>query len=1722
MAALPVACYTVDVEGRLTFFNEAAALLWGRRPALGEPWCGTSASGGDASSAAVDTPASVAWRERRSVRGMETFILRPDGSKRWVRPSPDPIFDADGHFAGVIDVLQDITDQRETTQALRRSEEQLRLAMQSTKVGVWDWDITSDHVTWSEAVYELHGATKEMFDGTVEGFAKFVHPDDVDRVRAAIQASVERDAPYQIEFRVKRPDGTIAWLFTSAVVLRENSRPVRMLGVAHDTTPRKEHERKLSQRAARMQLLSETLAQLANAGDPETLVRELFPKIAAHLGADTYSHYVLNAQGDGLDLHSSIGLSEDVVQATAHIALGQGIAGAVAATRQAITADDISHSNDNNSAYARGIGLQTCSAHPLIAGGQLLGTLAFASHTRTAFEPEEIEFMRFVSHYAAVTLERLRAAGLRQQLAAIVESSDDAIVSKNLNGVVSSWNHGAERIFGYSAAEMVGQSVLKIIPATRQGEEANIIRRIRAGERVDHYETVRQRKDGTQIHVSLTVSPLKDPNGEIVGASKIARDVTEQTIVLAAIASQKQALERAVQGAPLPEVLAEIVRSIETASPGMIAGVALYESESDSVRHVASPSLPRAYSEALEAISAKAASAPCLAAAVGSEPVICVDLATDPRWVSHRPLALAHGVQACWAAPIISSLGKSIGSFALYRRRAHQPTIGEQQMLDLLAHTVAVLIERDDGETRRRRSERDLQMLGQLSLRIAPLEDPNEIIREASRIVGQHLAVDRCYISEWGEDMRTVTVSEDWHTPALPSLAGTHDLTNFGSLGWWKKISVGAQAFSDVETEDHARDALPAYRALGVRAFATASFPRHSGTIITLAATTQTSRAWQPEELSVLENAIARIWPVVERARIRKSVLESEERLRQGLAAADMGSWQVDLASGIRTRDSNLNRILGYEEVATRLPFAEGPQLIHPEDKAQVAAAWERGLRPGEVYEAEFRILRPDGGTRWLREQGRALPDSQGRPGVVTGVTVDITERKETDAALRQRTRTLEILNRVGAALVAERELEKIVQAVTDAGCAICGAAFGAFFYNTKNERGESYTLYTISGVPREAFAKFPMPRNTEIFSPTFNGEGVVCVGDITADPRYGKNPPYHGMPAGHLPVRSYLAVPVKSHDGSVLGGLFFGHPQPNRFSNETADVLVALAAQTAIAIDNNTLYTALQRELDQQRRTESALRESTAQLRLITDNAPVLIAQIDREYRYKFVNRPYAARYKLEPRDFIGRTTTEVIGAGPMESAHAQMSLALSGRPVEFEVEIEYPMAHLGKRWSHVSFTPERAADGEVIGFLAVVMDITTRKQSELELEQARDKALAASRAKDEFLAALSHELRTPLNPVLLIASDAAANPALSPDVRADFDAIRKNVDLEARLIDDLLDLTRITRGKLPLEMRTVNLHSVLQDALAIVRTELEAKRLVLDLDFRATQTTVWGDEVRLQQVFWNVLKNAVKFTPEAGRVSVQTRNDAEQGVLVVKIVDSGIGLTTDELAHIFESFTQGEHAAKGGSHRFGGLGLGLAISRMLVEMHSGRIKASSTGRNCGSEFTIEIPLQHTVSKRPGGTTPAWPLTSAPLIPPAPPKPAAPAKRIRVLLVEDHAPTRNTLAQLLGRRHYDVIAAASLTEARALAAANAEIQLVISDIGLPDGDGYELMEELRSLRPTLSGIALSGYGMEEDVARSRQAGFAQHLIKPVNIAALESAMTQILATAVPSGATKG
>jgi signal transduction histidine kinase len=382
--------------------------------------------------------------------------------------------------------------------------------------------------------------------------------------------------------------------------------------------------------------------------------------------------------------------------------------------------------------------------------------------------------------------------------------------------------------------------------------------------------------------------------------------------------------------------------------------------------------------------------------------------------------------------------------------------------------------------------------------------------------------------------------------------------------------------------------------------------------------------------------------------------------------------------------------------------------------------------------------------------------------------------------------------------------------------------------------------------------------------------------------------------------------------------------------------------------------------------------------------------------------------------------------------------------------------------------------------------------RQSQAQLTEALGAAESANAAKDQFLAALSHELRTPLTPILAAVQllETAEGP-LSPAVRETLNTVRRNVLLEARLIDDLLDITRISKGKVHLHTESVDAHELVRSVIEICRSESQEKRQDVRAELTSTRRYVLGDAARLHQVLWNLLRNAVKFTPVGGRITVRSEDAGRR--LRIAVTDTGIGIEPDALAKIFKPFEQGGNEI---TRQFGGLGLGLAISKTLVDLHGGTLWARSEGAGKGATFVVELNLAPQSANGPDPTPDAGA---------AGPR----ARRLNILLVEDHDDTRSAMVKLIQAFGHDVRGERNVADA-VVAARGEDFDLLISDIGLPDGTGLDLMRSLLEADRPVKGIVLSGYGMEDDVRRSRDAGFIDHLTKPINVQQLRAAIERI------------
>ena len=852
------------------------------------------------------------------------------------------------------------------------------------------------------------------------------------------------------------------------------------------------------------------------------------------------------------------------------------------------------------------------------------------------------------------------------------------------------------------------------------------------------------------------------------------------------------------------------------------------------------------------------------------------------------------------------------------------------------------------------------------------------------------------------------------------------------------------------------------------------------------------SRRWYEVRAFPIEGLLAVFYrDITDRKELEESARLSAERVQLALdAGAIVGTWVWEVPNDLFLADERFARSFGLsaEDCRRGLQLAAVMESIHPDDREKVSAAVSEALARGGKYRCEYRVRRSDGEFHWIEANGRVEKDSSGNPlrfpgvlldieerrrmeaerdranhllrtfidavpGVVyakdlsgriivanrgvaelvgkppeyflgktdaefledkaqaatvmatdrevmdsgvtreleetvsmpdgrpvvwlstksplldadgnviglIGTSVDITARKAEQEKAKREAELLEILNRTGQTLAAELDLESLLQSVTDAATALTGARFGAFFYNGTDERGEAYMLFTLCGAPREAFERMGHPRATPLFAPTFRGEPPIRLDDVLRDPRYGQWAPHHGMPAGHLAVRSYLAVPVVSRRGEVIGGLFFGHPEPGVFSERSERLATGLAAQAAIAIDNARLYAQAQ-------------------------------------------------------------------------SATVQRDLLLES---------------------------ERAARAE---------------------------AERASTLKDQFLATLSHELRTPLSAILgwthiLRKKLDPANGELLKGV----DVIERSAGVQKQLIEDLLDMSRITSGKLALEMRPVSPRSFVHAATEALAPAAATAGVRVRTVVEEPVPEVTGDAARLQQVIWNLLSNAIKFSRAGGEVTVRVR--PHRGAVEISVADQGVGIREEFLPHVFERFRQADGSI---TRKHGGLGLGLSIAKHLVELHNGEIGAVSAGEGAGATFTVRLPVTG-AAVDPSETSCPNSATGANLV------------DTRVVLVDDDPDVLDLLRRVLEDAGAQVLAV------RSGAAALERLDefspdVLVSDIGMPGLDGYDFLRRARisTLRGReIPAIAITAFARPEDQRRAIDAGFRFHVTKPVDPADL-------------------
>jgi PAS domain S-box-containing protein len=873
-----------------------------------------------------------------------------------------------------------------------------------------------------------------------------------------------------------------------------------------------------------------------------------------------------------------------------------------------------------------------------------------------------------------------------------------------------------------------------------------------------------------------------------------------------------------------------------------------------------------------------------------------------------------------------------------------------------------------------------------------------------------------------------------------------------------------------------------------------------------------------------------------ERGELHRRVRASEERLRLGETAGGIATFELDLSTGKWNWSSQAAVVFGIAADPKDEALDHWQKAIFFDDAPKIVAATEAAAQTGKFY-VEFRIT-ARGGLRWIVARGEIGSTDGSASPVVRGAIYDITERKALEARLlalnetlearvleaREESHALDMLNRIGIAVAAEHDLQRLVQMVTDAGVELTHAAFGAFFYNVIDEKGEAYTLYTLSGAPRDAFEKFPMPRNTAVFEPTFRGTATVRSADVLGDPRYGHNPPYHGMPKGHLPVRSYLAVPVTSRSGEVLGGLFFGHSRPGVFTSRAERLATGLAAQAAVAIDNARLYAASKREVAARAIAEEELQRLNQSLeQRIEKRAAELAASAarleDTERRFRLLVEgvtdyaifmldpdgriinwnPGAERTKGYKREeILGRHFSTFYTEEDRRAGIPTKALSIAAQTGKFEAEGWRVRKDESRFWAHVVINAIKDANGKIVGFAKITRDLTERRAAEERAKQAQK-----MEAVGQLTGGVAHDFNNLLTIIIGNLETLQRNLDAAP---VDVDRLRRsmtNAMTGARRAETLTQRLLAFSRQQPLEPKSLDISRLVTGMTDMLRRTL-GEHITVETILGGGVWQAHSDPNQLELAIINLAVNARDAMPNGGRLTLETANvylDERYAIgqievvpgqyVMLAITDNGSGMTPEVKAKAFDPF----FTTKDVGH---GTGLGLSQVYGFVKQSRGHVKIySEIGE--GTTIKLYLPRAHSTAsvKDEHAEVHSLPRGSGAEI---------------VLVVEDDPDVRTYTCDTLRELGYIVLEAENGRRGLALLKANPQASLLFTDVGLPGGmNGRQLADEARRRRPDLKVLFTTGYARNAIVHDGRLDPGVELITKPFSQAALASKLRDIL-----------
>ncbi|MEJ6487007.1 AAA family ATPase [Nostoc punctiforme UO1] len=914
--------------------------------------------------------------------------------------------------------------------------------------------------------------------------------------------------------------------------------------------------------------------------------------------------------------------------------------------------------------------------------------------------------------------------------------------------------------------------------------------------------------------------------------------------------------------------------------------------------------------------------------------------------------------------------------------------------------------------------------------------------------------------------------------------------------------------------------------------------------------------AFTQEKLSVLEILTFQIAISLENARLYQGLENSQEKLNLALKSGKIGVWSWDIANDLFNWDEQIYQLFGLTPEAFVATSKTILTRLHPDDSPLLAQSLSRAINEGVEHDLEYRIIWDDGSIRYLACRGKAFFNEAGKATHMSGVVLDITDRKQAEAEriqlIQEQTARLEaeadqqraaFLAQVSATLASSLDYESTLASVAN----LVVPYFADWCSVDLLQENQSINRVAVAHrdpekvkLGWELHQRYPRKLDEPGGVPKVLRTGLAEMVTEIPDALLVEGIPdaEHLRIVREIGLKSCMMLPLMARE-RIFGAIsFFTAESERRYS--TADLSLAedVAHRAAIAIDNARLY----QEAQQAQKTAERALERIARLQSITaalseSLTPTQVSEVIVEQSMAALKASSALVVLLNE----NKTELEIVRAVgykqdlvdawrhfPIDSPSPLAEAVRTGQPAWAESRqnriARYP--HLAEAydqydidaWISIPLMVEGSAVGGItLGFiqlqelggedqafmLAVAQQcaqaIARAHLYEAELT-ARNAAESANRIKDEFLAVLSHELRTPLNPILGWTKLMRSRKLDQATSDRALETIERNAKLQTQLIEDLLDVSRILQGKLNVNFGPINLVSVIEAAIETVRLSAQAKSIEIQTIFEFGVGSVLGDANRLQQVIWNILSNAIKFTPSEGQVKIKLEQVGSQ--VQICVTDTGKGIASEFLPYVFDYFRQADGAT---TRQFGGLGLGLAIVRHLVELHGGTVQAESLGEEQGATFTVRLPCLQNESKGIKDKINTFSLL---------PEQSLPLFGLEILVVDDDADMREFLPFMLEEYGASVTVVASAIAALT-ALSQSQPNLIISDIGMPEMDGYMLMRQIRSLEPeqggTIPAIALTAYAGEMDYQQAIAAGFQQHISKPVDPEELVKAIGSLI-----------